>query len=74
MILRSNIFYDLNLLSREHIWVKIIVWFIVLKSICGGSLHRVARHAGTDIKPRTDGLCVSMQGLSFLVRDTDTLF
>jgi hypothetical protein len=49
MVLRINIIYNLKLLSREYIWFKVVVWFVVLKSICGGSSHRVARHTGTHI-------------------------
>jgi hypothetical protein len=50
IILRRHVVCDLKLLFRELIWFKTVSWFAVLKSIYGGSSHRVARHTGTDIK------------------------
>jgi hypothetical protein len=49
MISRKNVVYNLNLLSQEHTWFKVVVWFIVLKNICGGSSHWVALDTSTHI-------------------------
>jgi hypothetical protein len=49
MVLRINIIYDLKLLSRESVWFKVVIGFVMLKSIRGGSSRRVSRDTGTHI-------------------------
>lgn len=49
IMLREDVVNNLKLLSREYIWFQVVVRFVVLKSICGGSSHRVARHTGTHV-------------------------
>lgn len=49
IISTRNVVYNLKLVSREYIRFKVVVRFVVLKSICGGSSRRVARYAGIDL-------------------------
>jgi hypothetical protein len=66
MTLRRNIVNDLKLLSRECRWFKVIIRFIVLKSIRSGSLRRVARHAGTHVSKRKSRLALQLRLLKYI--------
>jgi hypothetical protein len=48
-ILRENRLYSLDLLSRERLFFRPVVEFIMIGSVCGVSLRRVSRHVGTDV-------------------------
>lgn len=55
MMSRGSVVYDLKLLFRDYIWFKVVVGFVVLKSIRSGSLRWVARHTGMDVRCWTLG-------------------